>query len=425
MLLPYEERARLTKKRWMILFASCLINLVIGTMYAWSVFSGPMAEHLNRLNGTALTAADLSIVFSVGNADGFITQIAGGFLANKIGPKWVIFSGGIIFGLGFVVCGLARNIPTLIVGFGLMCGMGVGLAYGCTINNSVKFFPDKKGLVGGIATASYGISSVIVPPIANRLNDAVGVNYSFMIIGAATIVVVGIFSLFVEETPCPNGFAPIGWENPNRKKGAAGRKNGHEKNWKQMVSSPVFYVMLIMLFFGGSFGMMAISQASGMAQKMIGMTPAAAAVVVSILALFNAAGRIIAGVLSDKLGRINTLTMVYVIAMIALGLLYFCHEGTVLMFYVGICLIGVCFGSFMGIYPGFTSDNFGAKNSSVNYGIMFIGFCSSGLIAPLIISGIYKSTGAYQQAFLVAIGMAVAGLILSFVYRAMAKKNAE
>ncbi|MDO4621222.1 MAG: MFS transporter, partial [Lachnospiraceae bacterium] len=329
----------------------------------------------------------------------------------------------IMFGLGFVVCGLAKNVPMLIIGFGLMCGLGMGLAYGCTISNSVKFFPDKKGLVGGIATASYGISSVIVPPIANRLNDAVGVNNSFLIIGIVTVVVVGIFSLFVEKTPCPNGFAPLGWEAPRKTVGDAGRKSSHEKNWKEMISSPIFYVMIIMLFFGGSFGMMAISQASGMAQKMIGMTPAAAAVVVSVLALFNAAGRIVAGVLSDKLGRINTLTLVYILAIVALGLLFICKEGSVAIFYVGICLIGVCFGAFMGIYPGFTSDNFGVKNSSINYGIMFIGFSASGLAAPLIISNIYKTTGAYQKAFIVAIVMAAVGLALSFMYRALEKTH--
>lgn len=423
MVLPYEERARLTKKRWMILFASCLINLVIGTMYAWSVFSAPMAEYLNSINGTSLTAADLAIVFSIGNADGFITLIGGGYLYNKIGPKWVIFVGGIMFGLGFVICGLAKNIPMLILGFGLFCGLGMGLAYGCTISNSVKFFPDKKGLIGGIATASYGISSVIVPPIANRLNDAVGVNNSFMIIGIVTVVTVGIFSMFVEKTPCPNGFAPIGWENPQKKADAmAGVKRVYDKNWKQMLASPIFYVMIVMLFFGASFGMMAISQASGMAQKMIGMTPAAAAVVVSVLAAFNAAGRIVAGVLSDKLGRVNTLSLVYVLAIAALAMLYVCKEGSVALFYVGICIIGVCFGAFMGIYPGFTSDNFGVRNSSINYGIMFIGFSASGLIAPLIMSNILKATGAYQMSFVVAGAMALVGLLLSFVYRMLEKK---
>lgn len=146
-----ERNTALTKKRWLVLVASCLINLCIGAMYAWSVFAAPMAEELSQLNGVTLTAASLSIVFSIGNGDGFITMIAGGFITEKLGPKWVIFAGGVLFGLGFIVCGLAQNTGMLIVGFGLLCGLAMGLAYGQTISNSVKFFPDKAGLVGGIA----------------------------------------------------------------------------------------------------------------------------------------------------------------------------------------------------------------------------------------------------------------------------------
>ena len=181
--------------------------------------------------------------------------------------------------------------------------------------------------------------------------------------------------------------------------------------------------MIVMLFFGANFGMMAISQASNIAQNMIAMSAANAAIVVSVLALFNAFGRVVAGSLSDKIGRINTLTLVFVVAIVALLLLFNCGTGTVLLFYIGICLIGVCFGAFMGIYPGFTADNFGTKNSSVNYGIMFIGFSTAGLIGPQIMSNIYKATGAYQMAFIVAAVMAVVGLALSFLYRVVSKHS--
>ena len=172
-----------TKRRWLVLLASCVINLCIGALYAWSVFAGPMAAYLSGISGTELTAADLAIVFSVGNGLGFITMIGGGFLNQKIGPKWVIFWGGVLFGLGYVICGFAADTAMLVVGYGLFSGLAMGLAYGCTISNSVKFFPDKAGLVGGIATASYGISTVIIPPIANALIDSLGVNRAFMTMG--------------------------------------------------------------------------------------------------------------------------------------------------------------------------------------------------------------------------------------------------
>ena len=408
-----------TKRRWLVLLASCVINLCIGALYAWSVFAGPMAAYLSGISGTELTAADLAIVFSVGNGLGFITMIGGGFLNQKIGPKWVIFWGGVLFGLGYVICGFAADTAMLVVGYGLFSGLAMGLAYGCTISNSVKFFPDKAGLVGGIATASYGISTVIIPPIANALIDSLGVNRAFMTMGAAIILVVSVFSQMIVK--CPDGFVPDGWTPPAKKEESGAGDIAADMDWKEMLAAPVFYVMLVMLFFGAVLGMMAISQASNIAQSMIGMTPAAAAIVVSILALFNTFGRILAGMVSDRIGCIQTLTGVFVIAIAAMGILYISGNGSAALFYVGICLIGVCFGSFMGVYPSFTAGQFGRKNSSVNYGIMFIGFNIAGLLGPMIVSRVFQQTGDYGNAFLIAMAFAAAGLALSFVYRRFQK----
>ncbi len=174
----------------------------------------------------------------------------------------------------------------------------MGLAYGCTISNSVKFFPDKAGLVGGIATASYGISSVILPPVANALIDQVGVSKAFLYFGIVIICITGIFSQFMIK--CPEDFVPVGHQNSAKNVGKTVEEN--DKNWKEMLTSPIFYVMLSMLFFGAVLGMMAISQASAIAQNLVGMTAANAAFVVSILALFNTFGRILAGSVSGDDG---------------------------------------------------------------------------------------------------------------------------
>lgn len=403
----------LTKRRWLVLLASCLINLCIGALYAWSVFAAPMAAHLSQILGMELTAADLSVVFSVGNGLGFITMIGGGFLNQKIGPKWVIFTGGVLFGCGYVICGFASNIAMLVVGYGLFSGLAMGLAYGCTISNSVKFFPDRAGLVGGIATASYGISSVIVPPVANALIDGFGVSKAFIAMGVAIILVVGVCSQMIVK--CPDGFVPDGWKPPVKKDIQGQNPQAVNMDWKEMLKTPIFYTMIVMLFFGAVLGMMAISQASNIAQDMIGMTPAAAAIVVSVLALFNTFGRILAGMISDRIGCIQTLRAVFVIAIAAMGILYLSGDGSAGLFYIGICLVGVCFGAFMGVYPSFTAQQFGTKNSSVNYGIMFIGFNMAGLLGPMIVSKALQQTGDYRNSFLIALAFAVIGLFLSFM----------
>ena len=410
---------KLTSKRWLILIASCAINLCIGSVYAWSVFSNPMAARFTSLTGTEFTSSDLAIVFTVANSVGPITLISGGFINDKLGPKWVIFAGGLLFGAGMILSGMTTALWQLVLTYGLGCGLGIGMVYGCTISNSVKFFPDKRGLIGGITTASYGISSVLIPPIANSIINGGGVETAFLVLGIAFTVIVCGGAFLIEK--CPEGFAPTGFAPAAKASVKAAPSN--DKNWKQMLTDPTFYVMILMLTCGAVFGLMTISQASPIAQTMIGMTTAAATTAVSVLALFNAAGRVIAGWVSDKIGRINTLFIMLILAVGGLALLYFAGEGDVALFYIGVSVVGLCFGAFMGVFPGFTADQFGQKNNSVNYGIMFIGFALAGYLGPTIVGAVYRSTDSYSMAFLIAMGLAVAGIILSFLYRILSKRT--
>lgn len=191
-----------------------------------------------------------------------------------------------------------------------------------------------------------------------------------------------------------------------------------------MLKTPVFYVMLIMLTAGGTFGLMIISTAKSIAGHMVGAEASVAALLVSVLCLFNTAGRLVAGSLSDKLGRINTLTTALVIALLGLGLLIGAsNTGSMALFVVGVILIGICFGTFMGVFPGFTTDQFGTKNNTVNYGIMWIGFSIAGVAGPSILTSTYSAQGSYTMAFVIAIAIAAVGLVMSFVYRALVKQN--
>ena len=228
-------------------------------------------------------------------------MISGGFINDRLGPRGVLLVGGSMFGVGMMLTGLASSVGGLIVTYGLVLGLGLGMAYGATISNSVKFFPDKKGLVGGIATATYGLSSVIIPPIANAIIQKAGIGNAFLILGGVFLAVILVCSFLVVK--CPTGYAPEGYMPPVQ----AARAGGMDKNWKQMLQDPVFYVMIVMLTCGAFSGLMMTSQASPMAQKMVGMNVSLAATAVSVLALFNAAGRIVAGTLSDRFGRIAVL----------------------------------------------------------------------------------------------------------------------
>lgn len=408
----------LNKKRWLILAACCLANLCLGSVYAWSVFASAMAEHLTTVTGTQITTGDLAIVYTVANSVGPITMISGGWFNDRFGPGKVILVGGIMFGGGMILSSFATSVSMLILTYGLIGGLGLGMAYGCTVSSCVKFFPDKRGLIGGLTTASYGFSSVLIPPVITVIMETSSVTTAFFCVGAAFLVIITICSFFV--TKCPADFIPAGWAAPSA---APGQSADQGKDWKGMLASPIFYVMILLLTCGAFCGMMIISQASAIAQNMIGMSAASAAAAVSILALFNAVGRILAGSISDKIGRINTLSASCVLSIAGLLILYTAGKGTLVTFYAGIALVGLCFGAFMGVFPGFTADQFGAKNNSVNYGIMFIGFAAAGYFGPTIMRNVYASYGIYQPAFLIACGLNLAGILLAVLYRMMNKKT--
>lgn len=399
------------KKRWIILTAACLINLCLGSIYAWSVFASSMANYFNDTLQLNITAGDLAIVYTIANAVGPITMISGGWFNDRIGPKKVIALGGIMFGGGMILSGFATSVTFLILSYGIIAGLGLGMAYGSTISTSVKYFPDKRGLIGGVTTAVYGLSSVILPPVVTLIVNKWDATFAFKVIGAVFLVVVVCATFFLEQ--CPEGYVPTGYTPPKRQGGSS------DMDWKAMIKSPVFYIMLLLLTSGAFSGMMVISQASAVAQNMIGMTAIAASAAVSILALFNAIGRILAGYISDKIGRINTLMTACILSIAGMLCLYISGKESTATFYIGISIVGISFGSFMGVYPGFTADRFGAKNNSVNYGIMFIGFALAGYFGPQIMRNVYQSSGAYQNAFLIACGLSIAGIVLSFLYRKM------
>lgn len=408
----------LTRKRWLIVLISGLMNLCAGALYTWSVFSAPMAEYLSGKTGSALTAGSLAIVFTVANSVGPITMISGGAINDRLGPKWVLFLGGILFGGGFLLSGFAGNVGTLIVGFGLGGGLAMGLIYGSLVSNAVKLFPDKRGMIGGIMTATYGLSSVLVPPIANSLITGIGVTGAFRVLGLVFLVILCAGSFLI--IPCPEHFVPTGWTP------TVGRTAGkaQDQNWSGMLHTPAFYLMLAILVCGAFSGLTLISQASNIAQETVGLDAHGAAMVVSVLALFNVAGRIVSGWLSDRLGRVTTLQAAFVLAVAGLALLLG-SQGKVLMFYGGISLVGICFGSLMGIYPGFTADRFGQTHNSVNYGIMFIGFALAGLFGPMSLNWLHQTSGSYRPAFFASMVLAVVGILLAQGYKALAKRNGQ
>ena len=256
----------------------------------------------------------------------------------------------------------------LIVFYSLVAGLGMGMVYGCSVSSAIKLFPDKRGLAGGMTTASYGISSVLVSQVARWLIESTDIGTTMKVLGIAFFVIICVSGLIFAW--CFNKSGDI-----ITQKSPVQAATG--KNWKEMMKTGYFWVMIVMLMAGAFSGLMITSQASPMSQNIFAITPAFAATIVSILAVFNTAGRLLSGVVSDKIGIINTLRVTFVLFIVSQILLFLSVNAGIGLFIAGICGVGLCFGAIMGVYPSFTARQFGAAHNSVNYGIMFSGFSIS------------------------------------------------
>lgn len=392
-------------KKIRALIASLIINLCVGSIYAWSVFAGSLSETFGwSPSATALT-------FTIANGVGPITMILAGKLQDKYGPRWIVFAGAFLFGGGMFASGFVETVSMMYVTYGLCMGFGLGTIYSCTIANTVKLFPKKKGLIAGAATCIYGLATVVAAPLAQFFIETYGVNEAFKILGAVYFIIVAVASQFLIKAELDDSQEIIIDESK-------------EKNWHQMLATPVFYVMLIMLLFGATSGLMIVSQASIIAQELVQVTAGTAAVGVSIIAIANAAGRIVWGRISDRTGRYGTLTVMFILLAAAMFLLTTVKAGQWNMFLTLVVVAGFCFGGFMGIFPALTAEQFGIRNNGVNYGFMFIGFAVGGYVGPKLATALkVTDMGLYSMAFVIAAVMAAAGIVISLILYKMERSS--
>lgn len=384
-------------KKIRALTASLIINLCVGSIYAWSVFAGPLTETYGwSPESTALT-------FTIANAVGPVTMIIAGKLQDKYGPRWIVFAGAFLFGGGMFASGYAQTVGMMYITYGLLMGFGLGTIYSCIIANTVKLFPDKKGLIAGVLTSLYGLATVVAAPVAQALIESHDVSFAFKALGAAYFIIVALASQFLIKADVEVSAAGMIDESK-------------ELNWNQMLRTPKFYVLLVMLLFGATSGLMIVGQASVIAQELVQVTAATAAVGVSIIAIANAGGRIVWGKVSDILGRYRTLMVMFVLLTIGMASLTMVGEGQWYLFLVLVMLAAFCFGGFMGIFPAVTAENFGIRNNGVNYGFMFIGFAVGGYIGPKLATALkITDMGMYSMAFVIAAVMAAAGIVIAAV----------
>lgn len=409
------ENMDLNKKRWIVLAASCLVNVCIGTGYAWSVFQVALVENSAVIFGATVAASAIALAFTIDISMSPIPMIVGGSLQKRFGPKKIVLCGGTLFSLGLFLSGLISSVTMLYFTFGVLCGFGTAFTYSITIANSVRFFPDRKGMVAGISTAAFGLGSILMPPVIQMLINMNGVLFAFRTLGIAFFIVIVVSAQFISE--CAPDWKPNGYVPP-----AAGPMNvGADKRWNQMLADPRFWVMFVVFTLFAAAGLMMIAQSSSMAIAAGG----AAAVSVSLIGISNTAGRVIWGAISDRIGRYPALmVMAALLAVSGFALSRFA-SGYITFITFGM-LLATCYGGTMGVYPAMTAECFGMKNNGVNYGIIFIGFALGGFIGPILATSLNASTGSYALSLQIVGYMGCAAfalvILLALMNRAKAKK---
>ena len=412
--------------RWLILVGGVLVQLAIGAVYAWSTFAKALQADASAFD---ISPVQASLPFQICIGMIFVGAFLGGRIQDKQGPRLVAIAGVVIYAIGIIPASFARDgsdLWLLILGYGVLSGFGLGLAYIVPIAMLQKWFPDKRGLITGIAVAGFGFGAVITSPVAQRM-IAGSEDFQryptkvFLWLGIAYLVA-GLIGASVFKNP-PAGYTVAGAPQAaagTEAKGAAAR----DFTQQEALSTPQWYMLTAILTLSVTAGISLISVAAGTATDVAGFSAAGAATLVGIMGLFNGAGRILWAAISDRIGRMPA--FVGILAIQGLCLIAIPHVGSAALFYVLAALIYTCYGGGFGTMPSTAGDFFGVKNAGGIYGLMLVGWSIGGIVGPLLISALIGEDKAYTLGYTVVGVIALVGAVLPLITKKpAARKDVE
>jgi nitrate/nitrite transporter NarK len=408
---------------WSVTFSGTAINLALGILYTWSIFKGAIKTSIEAGGPGAFNwdIAKLNDPYSVCCLVFAFAMILAGKCQDKYGPRITAFIGGILVGIGFIWISQTTSYTAWVLGFGVLAGAGIGFGYSAATPPALKWFPPAKtGLIAGLVVAGFGLASVYIAPLSQYLLKGWGLQNAMMFFGIAFLLVVCGLSMKLVNPPA--GFSPEkAVANPGgaqKQASVVAKPVQQDCNPSEMMKTPVFYLLWIMYFIGSGAGLMVISSVAGMAKKSLGE---AAFVAVAILAVGNAAGRIIAGLLSDKIGRKNTLfimlTFQAILMFVAIPVVDSKTTSAFMLVLIA-TLIGFNYGTNLSLFPSFTKDLYGLKNFGVNYGIVFTAWGVGGLVLSRLSQMLQASRGgSFSSSFVTAGILLAVGAVLTFILK--------
>ena len=409
--------------RWVILVCAVLVQLAIGSVYAWSVF----AKALQSDEAFGWSKSKAAVPFSVVIGMIFIGSYVGGRLQDARGPRIVAMTGGIIYAVGVILASFAQSPDSfwlLVIGYGVIGGFGLGMVYIVPIAMLQKWFPDKPGLITGLAVAGFGFGAVVTAPVGQALiNQSPSVpTKAFFWLGIGYLVILLLCtSVFRNPAVTPVASAPAARaaDTDDRTADRVDDRNADRKalardfTQGEALHTAQWYLLTAILTMSVTAGISLIAVAAGTASDVAGYSTAAAAGLVGVLGLFNGAGRIFWGWISDKIGKMPA--FMGILGIQGVCLLLIPHVGNAALFAVLAALVYLCYGGGFGTMPSTAGKFFGVKNVGAIYGLMLIGWSIGGVVGPLLIASLIGSEKAYTLGFTVIGVITLAALILPLV----------
>lgn len=403
-----------TPGRWLLAGAAVLVQLALGAVYAWSVFVNPFRDQMdwNR------TQASLPFIVTIGVL--FVGTLIGGRIQDRIGPRPVVLVGGVLYSVGVMLASLVEQpdqLWLLVLTYGLIAGLGLGAGYIVPVAMLVKWFPDKRGLITGIAVGGFGAGALITAPVANRMLDENDVAQVFLPLGIAYLVATLIGGAFFRNPPA--GYTVPGFDPAKAK--VVGTADSYTLT--EALRRPEWYRLTGILALNVTAGIALISQAGPAAEDITGVTAATASSIVGILAIFNGAGRVFWGWTSDTLGRMRTFMVIFGLQVACFVLLPF--SSPVALFVVLGAIVYLCYGGGFGTMPATAADFFGPLHVGAVYGAMIVGWSIGGVVGPLATAAIADATDGYTVPFLLIAGLVLVSILLPTTTRKPAERITE
>lgn len=386
-------------KGWSVTLAATGINLALGVLYSWSVISKKIPD------SWGWNEADKSLPYTIACLFFAFMMVPAGKLQDIFGPRLVATLGGFFVGIGLVLASQFTSVGMYILFFGVLVGTGIGFGYSSATPPAIKWFPPAKtGMIAGIVVAGFGLASVYIAPLAQYLIGRYDVSTTMMYFGIAFFIIVSILSQFLKNPPVA---APA----PQSDSAASAVQTG-DYTAGQVLGTYQFYVIWLMYVFTAGAGLMVIGKLAKVYS--VQAHSDAGFILVALLAVGNAGGRVLAGTLSDKFGKIRTMQIFTLFQAILMFSVPFVSNPLLLVIF-SVC-IGMNYGSNLSIFPSMTKEFYGLKNFGVNYGLVFTAW-GIGSLLTLVSGMVYDKTQSFQYAFFLSGALLIVSIILSFIVK--------